>query len=259
MIYYCMQNAISGISFRIAQNLEKRQDMKGLRWISGGAASAAMVVILLISSFQAAMYLDFGVYEREYTKYQVLRDLDMEMDDAMYVTREMMAYLKGDRERLSVVTTMEGKEQDFFNEQDRLHMEDVQGLFLGGLALRRWALAVLAAALVLLAAVYRKEMWKILAGSYQVTLGLLAVLILLLGIAVARDFNAVFTKFHEIFFDNDLWLFDPAEDYMIRMLPEGLFFDMVIRIGALFLAGLCVLLVLSILYRVRAGKGSAGG
>lgn len=233
--------------------------MKGLRWIAGGAASVAAVVILLISGFQAAMYVDFGVYEREYTKYQVLRELDMEMEDAMYVTREMMAYLKGDRERLSVVTTVEGTEQDFFNEQDRLHMDDVQGLFLGGLALRRWAFAVLAAALVFLAAACRKEMWRTLARSFQAVLGILAALILFLGIAMARNFNAVFTKFHEIFFDNDLWIFDPAEDYMIRMLPEGLFFDMVIRIGGIFLAGLAVLLILSIVYTVRSGKAGSGG
>lgn len=233
--------------------------MKGLRWIAGGAASVAAVVILLISGFQAAMYVDFGVYEREYTKYQVLRELDMEMEDAMYVTREMMAYLKGDRERLSVVTTVEGTEQDFFNEQDRLHMDDVQGLFLGGLALRRGAFAVLAAALVFLAAACRKEMWRTLARSFQAVLGILAALILFLGIAMARNFNAVFTKFHEIFFDNDLWIFDPAEDYMIRMLPEGLFFDMVIRIGGIFLAGLAVLLILSIVYTVRSGKAGSGG
>lgn len=233
--------------------------MKGLRWIAGGAASVAAVVILLISGFQAAMYADFGVYEREYTKYQVLRELDMEMEDAMYVTREMMAYLKGDRERLSVVTTVEGTEQDFFNEQDRLHMDDVQGLFLGGLALRRGAFAVLAAALVFLAAACRKKMWRTLARSFQAVLGILAALILFLGIAMARNFNAVFTKFHEIFFDNDLWIFDPAEDYMIRMLPEGLFFDMVIRIGGIFLAGLAVLLILSIVYTVRSGKAGSGG
>ncbi|MFG6366738.1 TIGR01906 family membrane protein [Schaedlerella sp.] len=232
--------------------------MKGLRWIAGGASSIAVVVILLISGFQAAMYADFGVYEREYIKYQVLRELDMEMEDAMYVTREMMAYLKGDRERLSVVTTVEGTEQDFFNEQDRLHMDDVQGLFLGGLALRRWAFAVLAAALVFLAAACRKEIWRTLARSFQVVLGILAALILFLGIAMARNFNAVFTKFHELFFDNDLWIFDPAEDYMIRMLPEGLFFDMVIRIGGFFLTGLTVLLILSIVYSVRSWKAGSG-
>lgn len=234
--------------------------MKGLRWILGGAASLAMVVILLISSFQAAMYLDFGVYQREYTKYKVLRELDMDMDDAMYVTREMMAYLKGDRESLSVVTTVEGVEQDFFNEQDRLHMKDVQVLFLGGLALRRGAALVLAVSLVLLLVIRRQELWRILSRSYQVTMGVLTAMILILGSAMATNFNAVFTKFHEIFFDNDLWIFDPAEDYMIRMLPEGLFFDMVIRIGGFFLAGLGILLILSIVYTIvnKKAEGSVG-
>ena len=36
------------------------------------------------------------------------------------------------------------------------------------------------------------------------------------------NFNKVFVIFHEIFFTNDLWLFDARYDYMIRMLPEGL-------------------------------------
>ena len=51
----------------------------------------------------------------------------------MYVTEEMMAYLRGDRDTLSVITTVEGQEQDFFNEQDRFHMGEVRDLFIGGL------------------------------------------------------------------------------------------------------------------------------
>ena len=68
-----------------------------------------------------------------------------------------------------------------------------------------------------------------------------------IGIASLVDFNAVFVRFHHIFFDNDLWIFDPAEDYMIRMLPEGLFYDFVMRIGGFFLVMLAALLLLSIL------------
>ena len=59
------------------------------------------------------MYSDFGFYEKEYEKYDVLSDLDMTMEDAMYVTREMMSYLRGEKEELSVITTIEGREQDF--------------------------------------------------------------------------------------------------------------------------------------------------
>lgn len=72
---------------------------------------------------------------------------------------------------------------------------------------------------------------------------------LLIGLASVIDFNAVFVQFHHIFFDNDLWLFDPATDYMIRMLPEGLFYDMVIRIGLLFIGMLLVLFVISLIPR----------
>lgn len=104
-----------------------------LQWILGIAAAAAAVVILLITAFEAAMYLDFSYYQKEYDKYNVLEDLDMEMEDVMYVTEEMMAYLRGEREELRVITTVDGVRQDFFNEQDRFHMEEVQGLFLGGM------------------------------------------------------------------------------------------------------------------------------
>lgn len=228
--------------------------MKKIQWIFGILASVSVVVILLISSFQAAMYLDFDVYQREYEKYDVLSDLDMTMEDTIYVTREMMAYLRGDREELSVITTVEGKEQDFFNEQDRFHMGEVQGLFIGGLRLRIGAVILLLICLCILIAA-KADMRRILSRSWQITLGIFGVLILFLGIGVARDFNAVFTKFHEIFFDNDLWLFDPAEDYMIRMLPEGLFFDMLLRIGGMFLLGLALVLAVSIIFGKKKDSG----
>ena len=219
--------------------------MKKLQWAAGIVLSFSIIAILLITSFEIAMYSDFSVYEKEYEKYDVLSDLDMTMDDVMHVTREMMAYLRGDRDTLSVVTTVEGTEQDFFNEQDRFHMGEVRDLFIGGLNIRTGAAAVALICLVFLV-VSKARLRKILARSYQIALGITGAAVLFIGIAAVVDFNAVFVQFHHIFFDNDLWLFDPAEDYMIRMLPEGLFADMVLRIGILFVAGLVVLLIASI-------------
>lgn len=133
-------------------------------------------------------------------------------------------------------------------------MGEVQGLFLGGLGLRIGAVAVAAASLMALLFL-KADVLRILSRAYQVTVGVLAAFLAVLGIAVARDFNAVFTLFHEIFFDNDLWMFDPAEDYMIRMLPEGLFFDFVLRIGGLFVAGLIFVMVVFCGLRWCAHKG----
>lgn len=220
--------------------------MKKIQWAAGIILAFSVIIILLISSFETAMYSDFGVYEREYEKYDVLDDLGMTMEDTMHVTREMMAYLRGDRDVLSVETTVEGRQQDFFNEQDRFHMAEVRDLFIGGLDLRLGACA--AAVLCILILIFLRADWrKIVPRSYWIVLAVIGVLLTVFAAAAVIDFNAVFVGFHHIFFDNDLWLFDPAEDYMIRMLPEGLFADMVVRIGVLFAGGMILLFILSLL------------
>lgn len=64
----------------------------------------------------------------------------MDMEDLLTVTDQMMSYLRGDREELQVVTFVDGRQQPFFNQREISHMEDVKGLFLGGMMLRRSAL-----------------------------------------------------------------------------------------------------------------------
>lgn len=227
-----------------------------VQWAAGVILAFAVIAAVLITSFEIAMYSDFRVYQKEYEKYDVLSELDMTMDDAMYVTREMMAYLRGERDTLSVVTTVEGKEQDFFNEQDRFHMGEVRDLFIGGLNIRLGACVIAVLCLAFLIAV-RADIRRILSRSYVAALGITAAVAAVIGLAAVIDFNAVFVQFHHIFFDNDQWIFDPASDYMIRMLPEGLFYDFVMRIGGIFLGILLILLILSLLFGgFRKGKNT---
>ena len=223
--------------------------MKKLQWCAGIILGFSIIAALLITSFEIAMYSDFSVYQEEYEKYDVLSDLDMTMDDVMYVTHEMMDYLRGNGDTLSVITTVEGREQDFFNEQDRFHMAEVRDLFIGGLNIRLGACAAVVLCIVFLL-ISRADIKKIIPRSYWIALGITGIAVALIGIAAVVDFNAVFVQFHHIFFDNDLWIFDPAEDYMIRMLREGLFYDMVMRIGAIFVGGLAVVLVLSFIPQI---------
>lgn len=227
--------------------------MKKLHWCAGIILGFSVIATLLITSFEVAMYSDFDVYRNEYEKYDVLSDLDMSMDDVMYVTHEMMDYLRGEGDTLSVITTVEGREQDFFNEQDRFHMGEVRDLFIGGLNIRIGA-CVAAVLCIIFLIITRADMRKIIPRSYWIALGVTGAAVLLIGIAAVVDFNAVFVQFHHIFFDNDLWIFDPAEDYMIRMLPEGLFYDMVMRIGSIFVVGLAVLLALSFIPKILEWK-----
>lgn len=220
--------------------------MKQTQKISAVIMMFLLIGVLLLTSFQVAIYGDsqYRFYEREYKKYQVADSLNMTMDNIMDVTDQMMAYLIGNKAELSVITDVDGETQDFFNEQDRFHMGEVKDLFLGGLKIRNIMLVAVLLILILLAA-RKADMIKLLPRAYFVTLGITGVITIVLGGLFASDFDKYFRIFHEIFFDNDQWMFDPATDYMIRMLPEGFFYDFVFRIGGFFVGSLAVLGVVS--------------
>ena len=220
--------------------------MKQTQKISAVIMMFLLIGVLLLTSFQVAIYGDsqYRFYEREYKKYQVADSLNMTMDNIMDVTDQMMAYLIGKKAELSVITDVDGETQDFFNEQDRFHMGEVKDLFLGGLKIRNIMLVAVLLILILLAA-RKADLIKLLPRAYFVTLGITGVITVVLGVLFASDFDKYFRIFHEIFFDNDQWMFDPATDYMIRMLPEGFFYDFVFRIGGFFVGSLAVLGVVS--------------
>ena len=220
--------------------------MKQTQKISAVIMMFLLIGVLLLTSFQVAIYGDsqYRFYEREYKKYQVADSLNMTMDNIMDVTDQMMAYLIGNKAELSVITDVDGETQDFFNEQDRFHMGEVKDLFLGGLKIRNIMLVAVLLILILLAA-RKADLIKLLPRAYFVTLGITGVITVVLGGLFASDFDKYFRIFHEIFFDNDQWMFDPVTDYMIRMLPEGFFYDFVFRIGGFFVGSLAVLGVVS--------------
>ena len=91
---------------------------KYLSYALGILFSFCLIVTLLITSVEAVTYWTPGYYEREYSKYNVTEDVHMEMDDLLDVTKEMMAYLRGNREDLHGPTIVDGQPREFFNDRE---------------------------------------------------------------------------------------------------------------------------------------------
>ena len=229
--------------------------MKQTQKISAVIMMFLLIGVLLLTSFQVAIYGDsqYRFYEREYKKYQVADSLNMTMDNIMDVTDQMMAYLIGKKAELSVITDVDGETQDFFNEQDRLHLADVRNLFLGGLKLRNYAV-ILATILMIVLRAKKADFRRLVPLGYLQALFVYLILAAILGVAMSIDFTSCFTLFHKLFFTNNLWIFDPETDYMIRMLPEGFFSDMVIRVGVIFIVLLAVPGVAAVVYNWKWKK-----
>jgi len=198
------------------------------------------MITLLITSVEAVVYWTPGYFEKEYSKYRVNEAVEMEMEDLLDVTREMMAYLRGNREDLHVDTIVDGQQREFFNAREIAHMEDVRDLFLAAIMIRRVCLGIIAGsviALVLTKADIRRGLPKQICIGTITFFGVLAVLA---GI-ISTDFSKYFIIFHEIFFNNDLWVLDPRTDLLINIVPEPFFVDTAARIGLTY--GISVVLV----------------
>ena len=224
--------------------------MKPIHWLAGIFTAFCLMIILLITSVEAVVYWTHGYFEREYTKYNVLDSLpSMTMEDLLEVTDEMMDYLKGEREDLHVVTVMDGQEREFFNEREIAHMEDVQVLFLRAMSLRRACIFICVLCLGFLF-LTKAPVRRVLPPSICAGTGLFFGITAILALIISGDFTKYFVIFHHIFFDNDLWILDPATDMLINIVPEGFFMDTAARIALLFgassavLFGICLFLTL---------------
>ncbi|MEG0564924.1 MAG: TIGR01906 family membrane protein [Hungatella sp.] len=221
--------------------------MKVLHYILGILCSFCLMITLLITSIEAVTYWTPGYYEKEYTKYQVAEDVNMEMEDLLAVTHEMMAFLRGDRADLHVPTIVGGEAREFFNEREIAHMMDVRGLFLAAMVLRRICIAI-GILCILLLWIIKANIKHVLPKSICIGTGLFFATVCLLTGIISTDFTKYFVLFHKIFFRNDLWLLDPRTDLLINIVPEPFFVDTAARIGMIYGGAVLILFVICLFY-----------
>ena len=132
-----------------------------------------------------------------------------------------------------------------FSAEGVSHFADVRVLFILNLAFLALSVAVLAS--LRAACLRQKTKLPRLAGR---TPGFWAActlggVILIAAALAATDFDRAFTVFHGIFFPGkENWLFDPATDPVILLLPEEFFRNCAIAIAASLLL-LCLVLILT--------------
>ena len=116
------------------------------------------------------------------------------------------------------------------SEPGRIHFEEVKEIFnlfkylaIGGV--------IVSAAGIWLGA--RRKEYRYLKLTSIFTVVLPAVL----GLLIALNWDWVFVTFHHIAFDNDYWLFDPATDPVITILPDAFYMHCALLIFGCVVAG----------------------
>lgn len=116
------------------------------------------------------------------------------------------------------------------SEAGREHFREVRAIFQFFL---RMFLVTAAAGAVGMALKKRRGEYGYLKAAGCLTLGFP----LALGAVIAVNWDAAFVMFHELMFDNDYWIFDPATDPVITILPDAFFLHCAVLILLLIFVG----------------------
>jgi integral membrane protein (TIGR01906 family) len=197
---------------------------------------------LLLTALENNAY-NKGYYLNQFEQNNTVEETGKTMDELSVIADDLINYIKG--------KGFDDLLDPHFNDKEIAHMRDVQRLFDSGRALK-----YISGGIALILLIYfgvnegKRKLGK------KLVFGLFAnhILIILLAIIIASDFNKYWTIFHHIFFTNDLWLLDPQTDLMIQMLPEQFFSGMVIRIMLSFFIYLSIIQIAG-LYYMKKGRG----
>jgi len=210
--------------------------------ISGFLIALSAVCLTAAALLSTILYCAFdrGFYAITYARLNVSQNIGMTSADLMKATETLLLYCRGQRDDLDVSVVVEGEQRQAFNPREIAHMQDVKALSLAAANARNLLFALFAA---LFAGGMLTDKPGILGACRPMLFGLLTGLAAMaaIGLYAALDFGSFWTRFHLLFFTNDLWLLDPTTSLLINMVPEAFFDALVMRILALF--GMFMLLI----------------
>lgn len=210
-----------------------------------------MAVPLLIVSATVNIFIcSTDLYTGGFAKYRSSEVTGISDAQLKEVARGMADYLGGKTGSPQVEVKIKGINRPVYNQKELIHLADVRKITdmfktLGVVSL----VLSLAAGLYLFFRSGPVQLFKGLQTGAIVTVALLGSAMLWALI----DFDSIFYLFHILSFSNDLWLLDPAKDYLIMMFPSGFFFDAaVLMVGTIIAAAVAVWLAAYVLKKVRA-------
>lgn len=208
-----------------------------------------IIVCVVFSIKITAINPDF--YIPKYESMNLANEIGVSSADLNKSINILLDYLADNRDNIDSKITWYGNKQAMFNEKEKAHMVDVKDLYQK--ALKAGYTSVFIFVLILLYFFVNEKKNKLAYLSKGMIRASLSFVVLLafFGFWILTDFTSFWTWFHTIFFSNQLWLLDPATDFMINMLPETIFYQLVLSCAIKVIIGVGCLLIFSIYYMVK--------
>ena len=220
--------------------------------------AAVLLIFAVLAGGILKIFTDKVWVEKEYVRLDIESQTGWSAHSCAYVLGAMMDYSIGRRDTLEDVPAVSGNGGAvglrFFNESELSHMVDVRKLTRTVLTLGLVALIVGFALFTVGFIMGKKSALIAFSKAFIIALGVLVVVLIVLGIWMAIDFDSFWRMFHVVFLDLESSTFDPAVSNMIRICPAELFSDFIKHFALIVGIPLAIMLGLAIFIAVFLGK-----
>ncbi len=200
--------------------------------------------LLLISASIGGAVNSLRLYQYGFQKYDISATTGLADAELEKAARGLIGYFNSGEDAINLTVIKDNQPFVLFNEREVTHLKDVKALFrldygiLLGTLLYASGYAVVS--LFWRQRQYRRQLaWGTVIGS-----GLTLALMLALGLGTLLGFDQLFLQFHLLSFANDFWQLDPARDYLVRLFPQGFWYDATLFCLLAVAAGAAILLAL---------------
>jgi integral membrane protein (TIGR01906 family) len=173
------------------------------------------------------------VYDYAFDRYDAEDATGLSRADLDSTAGALRQYFNNDEKTFYHSVTEGGLPGPVFNARETRHMQDVKSLFVWVNRLQEFSVIFVLAYVVAFFLWARDSNVRQLATQSLIGLALGGLVVGGIGIVAAIGFDATFTRFHELFFSNDLWQLDPDRDHLIQMFPEAFWRDATIALGVM--------------------------
>ena len=179
--------------------------------------TSLIFILIIISGSLNFIVRSSLIYDYNISTYSIEKRTSLSLEKIKEINLGIRTYFFNEKELLDI---------DIFSNKEILHMKDVKSVMNFIFDISKILSIVFCILTFVLYSYFRVYIYKLIFYSLSLFLSIL----IFLGTSFLLFFQELFIIFHQIAFNNDLWILNPNEDYLLMMYPEDFFRDVAILI-----------------------------
>ena len=179
--------------------------------------TSLIFILIIISGSLNFIVRSSLIYDYNISTYSIEKRTSLSLEKIKEINLEIRSYFFNEKELLDI---------DIYSDKEILHMKDVKSVMNFIFDISKILSIVFCTLTFVLYSYFKVYIYKLIFYSLSLFLSIM----MFLGTSFLLFFQELFIIFHEIAFNNDLWILNPNKDYLLMMYPEDFFRDVAILI-----------------------------